>query len=72
MSTKGTVFLTKDNEHCYDETMLHDGDKFRLVLEIGFENIKDFSYDSTDGLIIDIAGDSELANIIRSCKGELK
>jgi hypothetical protein len=65
MSTKGTVFLTKDNEHCYDETFEKDGNSFRLYLEIDFNNIKSISFDETDGLIVGIKGDSEMANVLR-------
>jgi len=65
MSSKSSVFLTSQNEHCYDETFEHDGDEFRLYLEIDKSNIKSFSYDEEDGIIIGIKGDSEIAKNIR-------
>ena len=65
MSSKGTIFLTNDNEHCYEETFEKDGDEFRIYLEIKKENIKEFGYNEDDGLIIGIRGDSDIAKIIR-------
>lgn len=64
MSSKGTIFLTKDNEHCYEETNIKDGNKFRVVLEISKDNIMDFYEDESD-MIIDIKGDSQLARYLR-------
>lgn len=68
MSTKGTIFLTKDNEHCYDETIEVDGGKNRVYLEISIENITSIDGD-TDGLTIGIKGDSDLAEKLREIRG---
>jgi hypothetical protein len=64
MSTKGTIFLTKDNEHCYDETLERDGDSFRLYLEIDKKNIKYF-VDGDDYMEIGIKGNSDLSKYLR-------
>ena len=69
MSTKGTIFLTNDNEHCYDETSEYDNDKFRVYLEIDKSNITSISLDNIDGLIVGIKGDSELAKELRKIRG---
>lgn len=61
MSSKGTIFFTKDNEHCYNETLEKDGDAFRVYLQISSENIKYLDVDETEGILIGIKGDSELA-----------
>lgn len=66
MSSKGTIFLTKKNEHCYEEIHELDGSCYRIYLEINKENIKYINFDSDSGLIIGINGDSELAKIIRN------
>ena len=68
MSSKGSIFLTKDNEHCYNETNIIDDNQFRLVLEIDPKNIVEYTYDDVDGLIIDIKGNSEIADLIRTIK----
>ena len=68
MSSKGSIFLTKDNEHCYNETNEFDGNQFRLVLEIDPKNIVEYTYDDVDGLIINIKGNSEIAELIRTIR----
>lgn len=68
MSTKSTIFLTVDNEHCYDETIEHDGEECRIYLEIDKMNITSISFDDLDGLIIGIKGDSELAKELRKIR----
>jgi hypothetical protein len=72
MSSKGTRFLTKDNEHCYDETFEKDGNEFRIYLEIDKKNITYLDYSTESGILIGIKGDSELAKVLRSVqyKGE--
>ncbi|MCK5613558.1 hypothetical protein KAR91_67435 [Candidatus Pacearchaeota archaeon] len=68
MSSKGTVFLTGMNEHCYNETNEHDGNSFRLYLEIDPVNITFMQHDEYDGLIVGIKGDSEIASLLRTVK----
>lgn len=68
MSSKGTIFLTEDNEHCYEETNERDNNSFRVYLEIDNINITSISYDNIDGLIIGIKGDSELAKKLKTIK----
>ena len=65
MSSKGTIFLTNDNEHCYEETNEMDGGEFRVYLEIDPKNIMSFSMDG-EGIEIAIRGDSHLARCLRS------
>ena len=67
MSSKGSIFLTSDNEHCYEETNEHDGDRFRIYLEIDPKNITEIDYDE-EGLLVGIRGDSEMANQLRKCR----
>lgn len=69
MSSKGTIFLTNENEHCYEETNIKDGNQFRVVLEISKSNIMDFYEDESD-IIIDIRGDSQLAHYLRFARGK--
>ncbi len=76
MSSKGTIFLTKDNEHWYQETSEPRYDKKKkfigwdIYLEIDKKNLVDLDYDSTDGLTIAIRGDSELAKNIEMLRGQ--
>lgn len=73
MSTKASIFLTNDNEHCYDETSAMDGKEFRLVLEMDKDNIVSWSYDDSDGWVFEIKGDSQLARYLRAQSyGKLK
>ncbi len=66
MSSRGTVFYTDMNEHCYDETNIQDNGVFRLVFEIDNENVISWERDEIDGWIFDIKGDSDLAKVLRS------
>jgi len=69
MSSNRTIFLTKNNEHCFENVMEDDGDdKFRVYIEVAKENIKSFTYDDDDGLIIGINGASQLADILRKIR----
>lgn len=63
MSTQATIFLTDDNEHCYQETNEYDGDEFRIYLEINEKNITYVKHDEY-GLVIGIKGDSQIAKEI--------
>lgn len=67
MSSKGSIFLTIDEEHCYEETNEMDGNNFRLYLEIDTRNIKYFEHDD-DCLLVGIKGDSHIAKILRTCR----
>lgn len=74
MSSKGTIFLTSDNEHCYHETNEMDGFQFRVYLEIDSKNITFLEGDNDgdlkekigDYLVIGIKGDSDLSKVIQS------
>jgi hypothetical protein len=68
MSSKGTVFLTSDQEHCYEETNERDNGEFRIYLEIDNNNITEILYDVDNTLIIGIKGDSDIANYIRKIR----
>lgn len=61
MSTKSTIFLTKDNEHCYFEMLEDDNGHHRIYLEIDAKNIKDLEQMKDGSLLIGLAGDSDLA-----------
>lgn len=72
MSTKSTLFLTEDNEHCYEDCAMphYEGDdlgKFKgytIVLEMAKKNIR-IIYNDDEDLIIEIDPGSELYNLIR-------
>ena len=72
MSTKTTVFLTEDNEHCYtdcnypktDENGEWIGDS--LFLEIDRKNLGEFAIDRYEGAIIEIKPNCELYKILIS------
>ncbi len=67
MSTKASIFLTKDNEHCYHDMLYRDGDKNRMFLEIDEKNLMGGVWE--DGtLTIAIRGDSELAQYINKIR----
>jgi hypothetical protein len=68
MSSKGTIILTTDNEHWYDETNERDGDQFRIYIEIDRKNMVSFEDLASDGILIGIRGDSELAGYIRKLR----
>lgn len=72
MSTKSTIFLTGDNEHCYEDTndpRYRDGEWIGdvLTLEMSKANIK--VVENTDhDLIVEILPGSELYDLIKSLK----
>lgn len=70
MSTKATIFLTNDNEHCYyEQTMPHNEpgtDNFigdTIVFEMSKNNIRIVANDE-ESLIIEIDPGTELYNFI--------
>jgi len=69
MSSKSSLFLTKDNEHCYEdcnEPHYKDG-KFigdTITLEMDKKNIRIVANDDDD-LIIEIDPGSELYDLIK-------
>ena len=72
MSSKSTIFLTKDNEHCYEECNSPEfvNDIFignAIIFEISKKNI-DILCNDTDDLILEIKPGSELYNIIKNIK----
>ena len=62
MSTKATIFLTEDNEHCYEE-VIDD----TIIMEFSKDNIKIICDDQLD-LIIEIKKGSELYKLIKNYK----
>ncbi len=58
MSNKSTIFLTKDNEHCYEDTSLP---KQTVVLEISKKNVEILLNDD-DNLILEFHPDSQIYN----------
>ena len=62
MSTKATIFLTEDNEHCYEE-VIDD----TIIMEFSKDNIKIICDDDLD-LIIEIKKGSELYKLIKNYK----
>lgn len=64
MSTKSTIFLTEDNEHCYEE-LIDD----TIIMEFSKDNIKIICDDESD-LIIEIKKGSELYNVIKNYKNK--
>jgi hypothetical protein len=73
MSTKCTIFLTNDNEHCYEETIAHakgrsGTEDFEIVMEF---DPKNFRIESNDeyGLVISLTDpDSKIFKLIKSLK----
>lgn len=69
MSTKGSLILTNDNEHWYEETSQPQVDNngefcgFDVVIEIDKKNIIDIVNDS-ENVIVTINGNTELAKIL--------
>lgn len=60
MSSKGTIFLSKDDEHWYHETM-----DDTVELEINLENMDDFWFDeATNSISITIKADCDLRRYI--------
>lgn len=74
MSTKSTIFLTNDNEHCYKETSEpnYDGNNnfigFTIIMEFDKKNNINILEDCFSDLIIEIKPGSEIYNIIKSIK----
>lgn len=68
VSTKGTLFLTKDNEHCYEELTEYDNGCYRIYIEVDNKNIKYIDHCEYQGLVVGIKGDSELAKVLRKLK----
>ena len=62
MSTKATIFLTEDNEHCSEE-VIDD----TIIMEFSKDNIKIICDDELD-LIIEIKKGSELYKLIKNYK----
>jgi len=72
MSTKSSLFLTKDNEHCYtdgNEPCEKDGIFIgdTITLEMSKRNII-IICDDEDDLVIEIAAGSELYDLIKMMK----
>lgn len=67
MSSKGTIFLTNDNIHWYEElnSINSKGQHGNVVMEINVKDIVNFSLDS-EGLILEIDGECEMAKHIKS------
>jgi hypothetical protein len=64
MSSKTTIFLTEDNEHCYLDGSQPDRP---LVLEMSDENIVILVNDN-DGVVIQIRPNCQLYEIIKKLK----
>lgn len=72
MSTKSTIFLTNDNEHCYDDCSQPHKDKDgnwnnTITVEFDKKNIRVIANDQSD-LIIEIDPGSELYEIFNSIR----
>lgn len=72
MSTKHSIFLTKDNEHCYLEMNepFYEDSKFigyTMVLEISKENVK-IEHNGEDALVLEIHPNSELHKLLGSLR----
>jgi hypothetical protein len=76
MSSKATIFLTRDNEHCYEECneshyeMTENEEKFQgytIILEMSKKNIDVVCNDGED-LIIEIKPNCELYRHILKMK----
>ena len=71
MSTKSSLFLTKDNEHCYFDCNDPHYDKkgnligYTITLEMSKQNIEIVCNDEED-LVIEIKPGSELYEFIKS------
>jgi len=69
MSTKSTLFLTNDNEHCYEECLeqKYDGDKFigyTVYLELDKRNVEIVAEDK-EGWLLKIRAGSELSKYLQ-------
>ncbi len=72
MSTKSSIFLTKDNEHCFFETSepLYENGKFlgeTIYLEMDKKNVDLVCNDETN-IIVSIKPNTELHSIISDLK----
>ncbi len=73
MSTKASIFLTNDNEHCYEECsdpVTKEGKfkGYKIVLELDKKNI-DILMNDSDNLVIQINDpDSEIYKLIMLLK----
>lgn len=73
MSTKSTIFLTEDNEHCYtdcNEPVTKDGKWIgdEMTMEISKENIRIDANDSQDLIITFTNPESEIYKLISKLK----
>ena len=73
MSTRGTIFLTRDGEHCYEDTAVIDTDDngntaYRMTFEVDKRNIKYIDNDHVQGVVIEIDGTSEIAGLLRTIR----
>ena len=76
MSTKSSLFLTNDNEHCYYECLNphYDGENFvgyDIFLEIDKKNIKEINVDE-DGILLNIPPGSEIYSLFQKMDVEHK
>lgn len=70
MSSKGTILLTEDGEHWYNETNSETNGCFDVEIEIDKKNIiaVDTSYEYDDAIFITLKGDCELAEYINKLR----
>lgn len=77
MSTKSTLFLTKDNEHCYYETNSSYNDAegkhigYDIELQFDKKNISEF-YEDEDSYSLTIPPESEIYSLIEKMDIEHK
>lgn len=70
MSTKSTLFLTRDNEHCYYETIGSHYDKdgkhigYDIELQFDKKNVSEF-YEDEDSYSLTIPPGSEIYTLIQ-------
>ena len=69
MSTKSSLFLTNDNEHCYYECLNahYENEKFigyDIFLEINKKNINEIDIDE-DGVLLSLSPGSEIYSLIQ-------
>lgn len=76
MSTKSTIFLTNDNEHCYSDCSLENYDKDKkyigdsIILEMSKKNV-DLIYNDHEDIIVEIKPGNELYEIISGLKWKI-
>ncbi len=63
MSTKGSIFLTKDNEHWY-----HDCNDNSITVEISRKNIQAYYSDDNDDVVIEIKEGCDLWNYLNEMR----